>query len=93
MTDVTAASPRVRRSYRQYQQTQETIEPRFVHVVDAAAYSGISRSVLYVLAGTHKKLFRKIGKRVLVDLSQLDKLLDSLPTAEIKAPPKKRGSS
>jgi hypothetical protein len=81
--------PLARRSYRQFQQSKDVVEPRFLHILEAVAYSGISRSTLYELAPSHKGLFRKAGKRVLVDLKVLDKLLDGLPAAKIKAPPRK----
>jgi hypothetical protein len=47
---------------------------------------GISRSYLYRLAGEGRIIFRKSGRRTLVDVETGDKYVLSLPTAKIKAP-------
>jgi hypothetical protein len=45
-----------------------------------------SRSYLYRLAGEGKIIFRKNGRRTLVDVESGDKYFSTLPTAKIKAP-------
>jgi excisionase family DNA binding protein len=47
---------------------------------------GTSRSYLYRLAGEGKIIFRKSGRRTLVDVESGDKYSLSLPAAKIKAP-------
>ena len=60
------------------------LRPRFGKIVAAAAYSGISRTVLYEMREETPGLFRKNGKSTLVDFDILDQLLDRLPVAERK---------
>jgi hypothetical protein len=58
--------------------------PRFGRLPAATAYSGISRSSLYIAAGKTPGLFRKNGAAIVVDFDVLDALLDGLPVAKIK---------
>ena len=58
--------------------------PRFGRLPAATAYSGISRSSLYIAAGKTPGLFRKNGAAIVVDFDVLDRLLDDLPLARIK---------
>jgi hypothetical protein len=58
--------------------------PRFGRLPAATAYSGISRSSLYIAAGKTPGLFRKNGAAIVVDFDVLDRLLDDLPLAKIK---------
>jgi hypothetical protein len=60
--------------------------PRFGRISIASNYSGISRSRLYELAAVTPGLFRKNASATIVDFDVLDRLLDALPHAEIKAP-------
>jgi hypothetical protein len=52
---------------------------------------GTSRSYLYRLAGDGKIIFRKVGRRTLVDVASGDEYFTSLPMAKIK--PCRRGAS
>jgi hypothetical protein len=61
--------------------------PRFGTIPRAVDYSGRSRSRLYQYAAKHEGLFRKDGKSTLVDFAILDRILDTLPAAQIKPPP------
>jgi excisionase family DNA binding protein len=45
---------------------------------------GTSRSYLYRLAGDGKIIFRKVGRRTLVDVASGDKYFTLLPVAKIK---------
>ena len=56
---------------------------RMGRIPDATAYSGLSRSSLYLKASEHRGLFRKDADSVLVDFDILDRILDALPTAKI----------
>ena len=60
--------------------------PRFIKIPDAVAYSGISRSRLYVALARGEIIARKSGKITLIDRESLDKHLESLPRAEIRLP-------
>jgi hypothetical protein len=51
---------------------------------------GTSRSKLYQLAGEGKVIFRKIGRRTVVDVASADAYFANLPPAKIKAPPPAR---
>jgi hypothetical protein len=62
-----------------------TTVPRFGSIPRAIDYSGRSRSRLYQLAAKHEDLFRKDGGSTLVDFAVLDRILDGLPLAKIKA--------
>jgi hypothetical protein len=64
--------------------TRVQTRPRFGKIPAAMAYSGFGRSKLYEVAGEHPGLFRKAGNSTLVDFQFLDRVLDGLPTAEIK---------
>jgi hypothetical protein len=55
----------------------------------AIEYCGIGRSSLYELAPQHPGLFVKFKGATLVNFAVLDRILDALPPARIKAPPKK----
>jgi hypothetical protein len=66
--------------------------PRFGKIPFAESYSGISRARLYHWAAAHPGLFIKNGRATLCDLSVLDRLLDALPPAEIKAPAPRKPS-
>jgi hypothetical protein len=70
-----------------------TIEQRsrFSKIPGAVARSGISRASLYKLAPKHPGLLVKHGRATLCNLEILDRILDALPVAEIKAasPPHK----
>ncbi len=59
--------------------------PRFGRIPAAVSYSGLGRTKLYELAPAHPGLFRKNGSAVLIDFDILDRILDALPNAEIKA--------
>jgi len=59
---------------------------RFARIREAVTYSGVSRSGLYALAIEHAGLFVKHRTSTLVDLDKLDRLLDALPPAKLKAP-------
>jgi hypothetical protein len=61
-------------------------QPRFVCLNDAVLYSPVGRSTLYTLAGIHPGLFRKHGKKIVVDLDLHDRLMSALPPAKIKQP-------
>jgi len=50
---------------------------------DATQMSGLSRTALYELAAAGKIIFRKAGRRTLVDLKSLRRFLDALPVARI----------
>ena len=63
-----------------------TPRPRFGRLPAAVAYSGISRSSLYIAAASHPGLFKKNGKAVIVDFDVLDRVLDELPSANISPP-------
>jgi hypothetical protein len=54
-------------------------------IAEAVAYSALSRSRLYELAHVEPRLFKKNGRRSLVDYHILDRLLDAPPTADLKA--------
>lgn len=66
---------------------------RFARIPVAVEYGGISRSGLYLLAPKHEGLFVKHGYSTLVNLEILDTVLDALPAAKIKAPPKRKRSA
>jgi hypothetical protein len=69
---------------------QTTTRRRFGKIEpDATDYSGLSRASIYNLAGKFPELFRKHGSATLVDFSVLDTILDGLPVAKIKPPPRK----
>jgi hypothetical protein len=59
--------------------------PRAGKVTTAAAYSGLSRSRLYEIAKVTPGLFKKNGYAVIVDFDVLDRVINSLPVAEIGA--------
>jgi hypothetical protein len=57
--------------------------PRMGKIPEATAYSGISRTSLYLWARDNPGLFVKSGASTLVDFSKLDEILDRLPPAKI----------
>ena len=57
---------------------------RWGTIPEAVALSARSRTRLYELAGRHVGLFRRDGRKVIVDLFMLDELNEQLPAAEIK---------
>lgn len=59
--------------------------PRAGKISTAIAYSGLSRSRLYELARQHPGLFKKNGGATIVDFAVLDRVIDGLPVAELKA--------
>lgn len=65
---------------------QANVRPRFSRIRTASAYSGVSRSSLYLLAPKVPGLFVKFGRNTLVNLEILDSVLDALPVADLKAP-------
>jgi hypothetical protein len=67
--------------------TARRFRPRSGSIKAACEYSGIGRSSLYVEAARHAGLFRKWGGKTIVDFNILDRVIDELPDAAIKAPP------
>ena len=63
------------------------MRPRFGKIPAAMAYSGLGRTKLYEVAGSHPGLFKKSGASTLVDFFLLDQVLDGLPPANIKPHP------
>ena len=59
--------------------------PRAGKITKAIEYSGLSRSRLYELAQRYPTLFRKNGNATIVDFNVLDRVIDDLPLAELKA--------
>lgn len=55
------------------------IAPRALTVIDAAAYIGIRRGLLYRLVGEGKIVARKNGGRTIFLREELDRYLDALP--------------
>jgi hypothetical protein len=64
---------------------ETTRAKRLGTIAEAVEYSALSRSRLYELAHSEPRLFKKNGRRSLVDYRVLDQLLDALPFAELKA--------
>jgi excisionase family DNA binding protein len=60
--------------------------PRFLKVPDAVAYSGMSRSRIYVSLARGEIIARKDGRTTLIDRESLDRHLENLPRAEIRLP-------
>jgi hypothetical protein len=71
-------------SKKQSEANTQPARPRFGRLPAATAYSGISRSSLYIAAGKTPGLFRKNGAAIVVDFDVLDRLLDALPLAKIR---------
>jgi hypothetical protein len=65
----------------------ESPRPRSGRIPAAIKYS-VGRSSLYEIAAEHEGLFVKFRGATLVDFAKLDEILDALPPAKIKAPPK-----
>ena len=61
------------------------IDPAFARILDTVDAFGLSRSTLYRLANEHRGLFRKAGRRTLVDLACLRDIMAALPHARIGA--------
>jgi hypothetical protein len=66
---------------------RQGLRPRFGRVPAALTYAAVSRSRFYEWAQTRPELIRKNGTASIVDFNVLDEILDSLPVAELKAPP------
>ncbi len=60
--------------------------PRYLKIPEAVAYSGKSRTALYIAIARQEIIARKAGKITLIDRESLDAHLDSLPRAEIRVP-------
>jgi hypothetical protein len=60
--------------------------PRYLKIPDAVAYSGKSRTALYLAMARGDIIARKSGKITLIDRESLDQHLESLPRAEIRIP-------
>lgn len=60
--------------------------PEAVPLPHAPAVFGLSRSVLYRLAGEGHIRFVKVGRSTLVDAASVRQFLASLPAARIRAP-------
>jgi hypothetical protein len=71
-------------SKKQSEANAQPARPRFGRLPAATAYSGLSRSTLYILAGENPDLFKKNGSAIIVNFDVLDRLLDDLPLAKIK---------
>jgi hypothetical protein len=66
-----------------------SIRPRTGKIPDAVEYSGIGRSSLYELAPQYEGLFVKFRDSTLVNFEVLDRIIDELPPAKIKAAKKR----
>ena len=73
--------------------SEELPRPRTGKIRAAVQYSGIGRSSLYELAPQYEGLFLKFKKSTLVNFEVLDRIINALPPAKIKAPPAKKKSS
>jgi hypothetical protein len=62
-----------------------SFRPRTGRIPAAIAYSGLSRSTLYELAPQNPGLFLKAGAATLINFDVLDRIIDTFPTADIKA--------
>lgn len=60
--------------------------PRLLKIADAVAYSGESRSGLYLRIARGELRAVKSGRRTLIDRESLDRVLDALPSANIRIP-------
>lgn len=60
--------------------------PRYLKIPDAVAYSGKSRTSLYLAMARGDIIARKSGKVTLIDRESLDQHLENLPRAEIRLP-------
>jgi len=58
---------------------------RLIRIPEALHYAAISRSRFYEWARARPKLVRKNGRASLVDLEELNRILDGLPSAYPKA--------
>ena len=63
----------------------QRLRPRFGRVNEALSYAAVSRSRLYEWGRKQPKLFRKNGSASLIDFDVLDRILDDLPVADLKA--------
>jgi hypothetical protein len=66
-----------------------SIRPRTGKIPDAVEYSGIGRSSFYELAPQYEGLFVKFRDSTLVNFEVLDRIIDELPPAKIKAAKKR----
>jgi hypothetical protein len=62
------------------------ISKRWASIRRTTKEGPVGRTTLYGLAGQHPGLFRKSGRKVVVDLEMLDRILEALPLATIKPP-------
>jgi predicted DNA-binding transcriptional regulator AlpA len=58
--------------------------PRYLKIPDAVAYSGKSRTSLYLALSRGEITARKSGKVTLINRESLDRHLDNLPRAKIR---------
>jgi hypothetical protein len=59
-------------------------EQRWASISATARRGPLARSSLYELAGKHSRLFRKFGRKTVVDLDLYDRILEDLPFATVK---------
>jgi hypothetical protein len=64
---------------------RQRLRPRFGRVSEAMSYAAVSRSRLYEWGRKNEGLFRKNGSASLIDFDVLDRILDDLPVADLKA--------
>jgi hypothetical protein len=64
----------------------DSMPPRFGRISEAMQYAAVSRSRLYEWGREKPTLFRKNGRATLIDFRELDKILDGLPAASLRAP-------
>jgi hypothetical protein len=65
--------------------SEHPVRPRFGKIPAAVTYSSICRSRLYEIAAMTPGLFKKAGASTIVDFDVLDRVLDQLPNADLKA--------
>lgn len=61
------------------------IETRLHTIPEAAAFLRVSRSQVYVLARRGVLPTRKLGNKSLIARADIDRLVDGLPTAQVRA--------
>ena len=64
--------------------TEHSARPRAGKIAAAVEYSGLSRSRLYQIAPRYPAS-RKNGSATIVDFAILDRVIDELPAADLKA--------
>ena len=65
--------------------TEHSARPRAGKIAAAVEYSGLSRSRLYQIAPRYPGLLRKNGSATIVDFAVLERVIDELPSAGLKA--------